>query len=477
MDALAQLALMTKAKLVFETPDTFLSFPALSPLSYLPDELDFTKVTTTQQMLKWSEFCRLTNALPQGDLYQQSDSFFWDAYHQVLQTAQVAQGAMTQDQNTALQQALAFLYVQGPDGLRTDSAAVVAYKQYRDAWFQATENYKNAQITADSSSDPNVKQQWQSVDEPRLRALVQTADDDWNTKGFKAQVDQARQVEESAAASSPSVTWGAWKSQFDPNLDVQTDPNNEPFGLTGFSPSDVLAHADWPTFNLAGSEIAQLVSSAPAELKGILDPQGSASTVTSLSFEFCSVAVNRPWFHSELFAARFWRLADPSQQLSDGLLPPHGQWPAYITAMVFARNIVVTSSTETGSTQTTPLRTFIPLALHRDMVMREAVTTSSPMRVMARTSASFSRAATEARTVQPEMIPAARSVTIPSNAVARLNAVTFTRLPIIPVEPGPTPTPPPGNTQPPSPDVSILAFICKRLPKCPDPDPSLNWGP
>jgi hypothetical protein len=24
-------------------------------------------------------------------------------------------------------------------------------------------------------------------------------------------------------------------------------------------------------------------------------------------------------------------------------------------------------------------------------------------------------------------------------------------------------------------NISILAFICKRLPKCPDPDPSLTW--
>ena len=41
MDALAQLALMAKAKRVFEALETFLSFPALSPLSYLPDELRF----------------------------------------------------------------------------------------------------------------------------------------------------------------------------------------------------------------------------------------------------------------------------------------------------------------------------------------------------------------------------------------------------------------------------------------------------
>jgi hypothetical protein len=38
--------------------------------------------------------------------------------------------------------------------------------------------------------------------------------------------------------------------------------------------------------------------------------------------------------------------------------------------------------------------------------------------------------------------------------------------------PAPSPQPSPETTQ-----VSILAFICKRLPKCPNPDPALNWGP
>jgi len=38
MDAAAQLAVMAKAKLVFETPGTFLSFPALSPLSFRPGD-------------------------------------------------------------------------------------------------------------------------------------------------------------------------------------------------------------------------------------------------------------------------------------------------------------------------------------------------------------------------------------------------------------------------------------------------------
>jgi hypothetical protein len=37
-----------------------------------------------------------------------------------------------------------------------------------------------------------------------------------------------------------------------------------------------------------------------------------------------------------------------------------------------------------------------------------------------------------------------------------------------------TPQPQP-QLQAPDDDIYILAFICKRLPRCPDPDPNFRW--
>jgi hypothetical protein len=42
----------------------------------------------------------------------------------------------------------------------------------------------------------------------------------------------------------------------------------------------------------------------------------------------------------------------------------------------------------------------------------------------------------------------------------------------------PTPAPAPAADSPPAAptdEVAVLAFICKRLARCPDPDPSLTW--
>jgi hypothetical protein len=67
MDATAQLALMTKAKIVFERPGTFLSFPALVPIAFSPAELDFGKALSDPKVsAALVEFSRAVNQCPTG---------------------------------------------------------------------------------------------------------------------------------------------------------------------------------------------------------------------------------------------------------------------------------------------------------------------------------------------------------------------------------------------------------------------------
>lgn len=512
MDALAQLALMTKAKLVFESPDTFLSFPALIPKSYTPDQMKFSQAASTQEL---AEFSVLTNALPQGTLFQPSlDHVLWDVYQGVLQNAQVAEGTLTAQQTAELQAAQSFLSVQGPDGLLVDSPAAVAYKQYQQAWFAATQNYNNQKITASASADPNVQAQWKNNGEPLARAQVDAAESDWEIKGFKAQVDQAKQAEQTYAAQSPQLKWQSWKDLCIPVIDLPFDATtNTYFGPTVFAPYDICDHGGWPSFSISGSDIPNLVNQAPAELKNIFGRTSGNSTIDSLSFEYCSVALIRPWFRPDLFYARFWRLPDATVQLSDGSDPPQGDWPAYITAVVFARNIVVTTH-GAGAVQPQPVRSFPPLMVAdlriqaapapkpmpmvlrpqiammaqpaaptkvaaQPIAMRAApVTMIRPMmmeRTMAVSSAPMARMAPVAE-ARPQVAPVAATRINPT-VMMRLNAATFSRTPVPAPGPAtPPPPPPPSQTQSSGAQISVLAFICKRLPKCPNPDPALNWG-
>lgn len=490
MDASAQLALMTKAKLVFESgDDTFLCFPALSPLSYPPDQLKFLPPTTSSEMLAFSEFCMLTNALPQGVLFQPSlDNLLWQTYLNVLQNAQLAQGTLTADQQSAFQQAEAFLYTEGSDGLPAPSTAVLAYSQYQQAYFTAAQNYKAAELTASVSTDPGAQAQWQNIDQPKLQGQVAAAESDWETKGFKAQVEQARQVEESCVSSSPGLKWQTWTSQCNPDIDFLTDSNNQSFAPTVYSPYDILDQTNWPTFTISGSEIQQLVGQAPEELTNVLGVGSGSSDIDSLSFEFCSVALSRPWFHPEVFSARFWRFENASEPLSDGNIPPQGVWPAYITALVFARNIVEMQHTTTGPV-TQPVYSFPRVILQMPPVLRTLSAQPAPETRPVCGGMITTRRVVDVHSV-PRMTLESRSpteavgvptrttsLTLHPEIMSRLSAVTF---PSVPSSTAPPQQPPNGGstssqttsgTQ-----VSILAFICKTLPKCPNPDPSLNWG-
>jgi hypothetical protein len=497
MDALAQLALMTKANLLFETSDTFLSFPALSPIGYSSDEMNFTNPATPQQMHAFADFSTWTNTLPQGTLFEPSQgNMLWDVYQGLLNSAQVAQGSLTAAQTEALQAAQAVLSTQDPNGVLVDTPALVAYKQYQQAYFVADQNYNNQQITASASADPTVQAAWQNGGQTTAQAAVAAAESDWEAKGFKTQVEEAQATVHTLGSQSPQLKWGSWQALCNPDTDFPTDPTGGQFGPTVFAPYDVIDQPAWPNFSIAGADIPNLVSQAPPQLKNIFGTTSGNSTIDSLSFEFCKVALVRPWFSPDLFAARFWRFSDPTVQLSDGNDPSSGNLPAYITAVVLARNIVVTQRSASPAPPP-PVHAFTPLPA---AVFKAApVPVTRPMPAFLLRSASVSHARVLAppapaprstavhaispaspggvMTLEPRLAepvvataPVAAKLTMLSPVLRmRLAAATF------PSNSGPAPAPT-TTTQTSSGEISVLAFVCTRLPKCPNPDPALTWS-
>lgn len=493
MDALAQLALMTKAKLVFEKPGNFLSFPVLSPISYKASDLNFDKnKLTAGQLLVLSDFSRAANSRIMGPLYQpETDAYLWDTYQYILTKASLAR-EVSSSEDTNLADAIKLLSVTDQNGIVVDSPQMTTYKQYRDAWIKATQDYKTQQLTAEASVDPAVKNQWERVDELRLRALQQQAEDEWAAKGFRDQIDRALQIQQAHAARSPQSTWRQWTNAFDPAVDLQTDTNNQSFALTSYSPQGIV-DSEWLTFHLTRDEIKQLAEQAPAELRNILALEGASSTVEALSFEYRSVALSRSWFKPALFDARFWKLPEGTPEISDGGNPPKGAWPGYAVAVIFVRNITLTVR---GPAPTAPGPALgSVLTLNRAMI-KPRVMVGPPvmptMPAMPRATATIAapppRVAPKVGRVATRPAPALhRAVVPPPRArtkqviVARLGTNVFRPIKIAPpvkLPPPPPPPPPPPNmtTQQGTRDeVSVLAFICKWLPKSPNPDSTLKW--
>jgi hypothetical protein len=497
MDASAQLALLTKAKLVFEAEGTFLSFPVLEPLTYAPKRLDFVSGggDAAQRLRDLSEFSRVTNRIPRDVIAPQDDEYLWDLYSEVLQTAEVASGSMTADERARLEAAQTLLYTRMSDGSRQDSAALSTYKGYRDAHIKAQEEYKNRQLTAEGSNDPGLTAQW-ATDEPTIRQAIAEILREWETAGAKAAIESAQQVEDAFAARAPVLQWAEWKKSFDSSIDLQTDFNQMSFAPTGFSPYDVFDHGAWLRFTLTNAEIMGLVKQAPPELAQILGAEGS-SAIESISFEYRSVTLARSWLRPPLFRARFWRLSAGGDALSDGAAPAHGRCPSYSVALVFARNIIVRwRERPAGSapivspgqlvTVSAPVLSRLGARTQISLPPRAIPRTPPPPRATPPPADRITpqpRVATRGPAVapppakvalkQPAAVSQIRRPVFPAFASQSTGAVVS--LPRVRFDTVAPKTAPAQTDAPPTDDVTILAFICKRLPRCPDPDPKLTW--
>jgi hypothetical protein len=525
MDAAAQLALMAKAKLVFETPGTFLSFPALSPLAFRPKDLEFSRALADPSVgAALQDFSRAVSRCPGNPIFDvDSDEYLWDHYSAWLNGMTLAQSDLSPGDQAAYAAARALLVVTDANGLDSDSPIVVAYKQCRDAYLNAEQAYKSAQLTATASGDAALAK-WETNDEPRLRAAVAAAGTAWATNGRQEDVEAAQAVVARCEAAMPQRMWANWRKAYNPDLDNVTDAaSNSSYAPSGFAPADLLGD-DWTTFHVSGPEIAALTAAMPKELLEVFGDAGS-SAISEISFEFRSASTVQPWFNPGMFGARFWKFADGSV-LSDGAASPSGNWPAYVVAVVFVRNIQVMQVTQGPPQPPMPIRTMprfelSPAMLQGLQAQRAAgvppqPSAHSPSAHATLQTSSFTHSAPEhaagppprrfatpsSFAPRPTMIFAQRPMTVGSSVLQRAPACAPPQLrlnfaiyrmptptvpPASPSAASPIPTspapsgassaaPPPTASTSPDDRISILAFICKLLPMAPDPDPSLNWG-
>jgi hypothetical protein len=539
MDATAELALMTKAKLVFERPGTFLSFPALAPITFPTAVLDFGKAVTDPKVsAALLDFSRLVNQCPTGPIHQaDNDQYLWDQYDHWLNGMVLARPNLSEDQEADYQRAYALLNTTDANGFTIDSASRTVYKQYRDKYISAEQAYKSAQSTAEMSQDAAVKTRWHDTDEPQLRQSVAAAMEDWEEKGNKTNIETAQNTVASFEARMPGKIQLEWRKAFNPDLDLLTDAaSNATYGPSGFSPSNLFTQP-WTTFTLSSDEIHGLAAKAPSELQALFG-KTEASKIASISFEFCSAAVVRPWFNSAIFSSRFWKFSDGQPGLSDGNVPPNGAWPAYVVAVVFARNIKVTDAVPPTqpAPHPPPVSHRPPVVVHRhpppvdhghpsvhrpapphpphpppvnqghpSVVHRPAQPHAPHPPPVDHRHPSVLFRPTLFKTM-PQTAPSVGPAARPAMAMAPMRVSTVGS-PVPPLRPAaahtvaPTITPahppvavinpavrldgalyrvvPPGqsSTQPShvASDVTILAFICQSLPKVPNPDPTLTW--
>ncbi|WP_447963199.1 hypothetical protein [Nitrospira sp. Ecomares 2.1] len=518
IDSIVQLALMSKAKKVFEKEGTFLSFP-VTPLAYTKEDLDFFSQETGSDLLQskanLAAFSTLVNLIPRDEAWLPTDTrFLWNELEYVLREGHLALSTRTQEEEVAYREALTFLKVPGEGGLLQDSPKVKVYNQYKDAYIMAEQEFMEARSTGEAAEDESEKKRWREVDEPAFRAKLKDLDNQWILEGYKNEVNIARSQYQNLGAKSPSMTWDEWKGSFNQDLDSETNAqDNFTVFPSSFTPSNALEEGSWNPFSLSQAEINMLVNEAPADLRTRFSAEGAVSSKKSVTLEFSSAAIKRSWFDSEIFRSRFWRLSDSTKVFSDGGSPPSGDCPAYVTAIVFARKVVVEDKQVQPNTSNPKvsmdlrfnyavkdqnsiqkinpavLQAVQPQLMKRPSVHPQPIKAQPVqplmMKMQPKAMASFKSTAIRVPT-QPTrgnvlVRPAVRTPVVARPAYSRsmvnLQASSYTRLPSTPIrKPAPRPaTPPRPQTTVPDENIYILAFICKPLPKSPDPDMTLQW--
>jgi hypothetical protein len=538
MESTLSLALATKLKMLFEKEDRFLTFPlglgfTYKYLNFMKDP-SVSGLTLQEHLNNRADFARLLNIIPEDTAIFSPDAnrLLWKDLMEVLNASIFAVSVLTEAENTLLDRAIDFLtdLQKQADGTQipVKSTAVIKYYEYRDTYQDAVSTYLNEKIAIENSTGPEgekLRQQWAAYREKQLLTFKSQAEDDWKNVGFKEQVEYYQSVRNSL---EPKKYLNLYRQAYLDEINISEIPDLNGRGIgfytTFFSPFDVFdTTIPWLTVTLNKEEINRLAQDATPEMKAIFNAGGDANGIDAVSLECNNVVVIRPWYRPEFFVSKYWKLPDETV-VSDGNVPCRGRIPAYITSMIVVRNVKVTRKRAAPSKPLVlTLLSKIPIeTLKINDAMKPAGLTPPPKiapEVRATVTPRFTaeRIAVTPRLRQP--LPAEAPGSIVMRSAAPLKSTFFLKRlqPALAVDAGrletereialdvrlkekksyliskylgeaiKKPVFNPPLKPPASPveelvtetynldGVAVLAFACRRTPKSPDPDGSLQW--
>lgn len=535
--AAASLALAVKLKMIFkemfEKEDKYLAFPNLAGLGFSYSYLEFmkdpsrTSLSAQEQLNFMADFSRQLNFIPEDKLAYVPDSsrFLWDEVRKILTDSIFAESALTPDEERQLTEAMDFLTDDQIDTegnrIPVNSPQVSRYYEYKTIAEEAERIYLDEKLSVKFAEGPDaqqLKEKWDAYREKQLKEAWDKAEEDWINLGFKRQVEEYSALKNSLELRK---YLNIYRQGYLNELAISEifDLNGRGIGFytTFFSPSDAFdKQIPWTSITLTKSEIVGLVKEAPPELKNIFGADQGDVDIEAISFEYNNIVILRPWFKPEFFKSRYWKLPD-DRVISNGQVPRDGILPAFITSMIVARNVRITRRKEVAQQPVVlPLVSKVPIQNYQVIEKPEPAPIPVVERfdtkrmVLARSTlaerSSFTRVSAASAT--PVAAISRGSIRVPK----RLATDTFEPVADDKIKEGYLQIRPfykaakyegttiktphrydlifanlkddlrlqPENSQLVTETinfdgVSVLALVCKRIPKSPDPDASLQW--
>lgn len=343
MEAKAYLAVFAKIQKIYEDTGAgkFLAFPLNNIYSFTPKNLSPLlgngSADAALSLEKTAEFSRIINTPVKGMFFPSAghETYLWDLYDEILATADIAESNKSESEHKEYKKACEFLFVKDEWEHRTNSESYNAYCDYKDRFYALTEELINLRTNNSTPiNDSKLKQK---------KAEIDLLEAEWSSRGNRAKVELYLSIVKNFETSCPSVSWKEIKSGFDKDISLQRSLSNSDFAPTYLYPFDVLGK-NWCTIHIGADEIESLCRSASQELRSRYEFDSGTEEIDSISFEYRSVLIERPWFNDSVFKSRLWRLPSHSnhEAISYGPDSFAGRFPAYVCALLLSRNFIIT---------------------------------------------------------------------------------------------------------------------------------------
>ena len=326
--------------------------------------------TTAKEVAAAAEFASLVNSIPYPTgFWKPTEEKVWDVYRMVMQGVQLPSSKLSADEEKRLKASLMLLYTEttvvDPETgeltkVPAETVVFANYKKYRAAYEQTLLQYNNLLINFKlHPDDPTVVVDW-NINGPTYESRVHAAYDDW-TANNKGKVETALATIDVLTGRDPARLWYEYQQQFQKS--ARKDTEGGTYWHTGFSPSDFASPANdasWTRFAFTHTEVHTIDTStatswgggagfgfglwsfgASAQYSSEHHRFESDAENMSLSVELIKVPVRRTWWTPSIFRSRAWRF-DPQVSkdlLSDGKVPPSGLMVGYVSSVIFARNL------------------------------------------------------------------------------------------------------------------------------------------
>jgi len=464
-------AFSQKLKCIYENGDTekkdrFLCFPQnsstfiSSDLALLTNPKLNNLETFDSDLNTLFEFSHQMN-IPIKDVVSSdtySEDNLWTVYGDIINNCVMVNGTDDPILNENYKKARELLY----DDSGEFSVIKPIYEQYnkcRDDYYKQEESCGLLRASLENAeSDDERKEIAEELEKSRQE--LRTIQQDWLTIGHKLDVEKAIKDIELYASSHPDVYRKKLIESFDKDLDTKTNGDKGSFAATYLFPSGFEKEA-WDCIVLSGEELKALYENAPIEIKSRCTNDIDFNKIEEASLEYRSVRVERPWLNTKIFDSRSWyfpQCADYEQiSYADDLTI--GKFPAYISAILMYRNLKIEYKKEDRSARVNEILarrrvvTFRNRAAHPGFKQPTFIAERKSVPLEAKAAPAVTEAKTSTKTANVEETKNVVANNATENEAQVTTPVSYENVP-----------------------VSVLSYICKKLPDCPNPDPSANWS-